>query len=212
MSRRFFVTQGSSTEGDAALLVNASNTNCNLGSGVSGAIRAACGPRYQEHIHTVLEDVHGGPMVPAQVLITNAGSHPTASYVAHVAVMDYRHGFTASSYPDEDRIRACCDNLWSAIEALGRPELTVAMVALGSGTGRLGVRRSNEIACQTLRRHLLAHDSSNIGDVTFYGYTLPEYVVTLEVVSSCFTVPKDSIPAEVREHLARLKGQQSPQS
>lgn len=205
MSRRFVITRGSLTDGDAMLLVNASNTNCNLGSGVSGAIRAACGPGYQEHIHQVLEDAYGGPMEPGQVLVTNAGSHPTARYVAHVAVMDYRHGFDGWSFPDEARIRACCQNLWPAIEELSQPAVSVAMVALGAGTGRLGVRTPTETACQTLRDHLLAKPSSHVGDVTFYGYTLPEYLVVVEVVSSFFTVPEDSIPAEVRDHLKRMQ-------
>jgi O-acetyl-ADP-ribose deacetylase (regulator of RNase III) len=43
--RRVLVTQGSLTEGTETLLVNASNTNARLGSGVSGAIGAACDSR-----------------------------------------------------------------------------------------------------------------------------------------------------------------------
>jgi len=191
------VKHGSLTEGTEQLLVDASNTNVALGSGVSGAIGAACGAGYQEHITAEMTRVYGGPMQPGQVLITNAGTHPTARYVAHVAVMDYREGFTASSYPTLELIDTCCENLWTAVESLGAP--SVAMVALGTGTGMLGVRDSTEVACHSLKRH------PAVRDVTFYGYQLHEYVVILEVVLSFFEVPDDTIPPEVKAFLRRTR-------
>ena len=68
----FLVVHGSLTDGAETVLVNASNTNCELGSGVSGAIRRACGLGYQEHImaalagfaiHNALIEIDG-PEVP----------------------------------------------------------------------------------------------------------------------------------------------------
>ena len=120
-------------------------------------------------------------MQPGQVLITDAGAHPTARWVAHVAVMDYRQGFTAASYPTPELVERACKALWQAIEAIGEKSLSVAMVALGAGTGNLGLRRSMEIACTTLAEHLSTRPEGAIGDVTFYGYELHEFLVTLEV-------------------------------
>jgi O-acetyl-ADP-ribose deacetylase (regulator of RNase III) len=192
------VIEGDLTQGRERLLVNASNTNGLLGTGVSGAIRRACGPGFQKKVAAALVERFGGPMQPGQVLVTDAGAHPTARWIAHVAVMDYRDGFTADSYPSPELVEHACVNLWEALEAIGERELSVAMVALGAGTGNLGVRRSVEIACRTLAEHLVAHPTSAIGDVTFYGYELHEFVVTLEVVREWFEVPLECIPEELR--------------
>jgi O-acetyl-ADP-ribose deacetylase (regulator of RNase III) len=190
---RIAVVQGSLTEGDETLLVNASNTNVALGSGVSGAIRVACGPGYQDHITRELATAYGGPMTPGQVLITDAGTHPRARWVAHVAVMDYREGFTGTSFPTLDVIRACCTNLLRAIEELPEP-VTVAMVALGAGTGQLGVREPTRIACEALRDH----PGSKILGCTFYGFQLFEYAAVADVVCQAFPDVLESIPADVR--------------
>lgn len=195
--RTFRVASGSLTDGDQTLLVNASNTNANLGTGVSGAIRAACGLGYQARIHAELQRRFDGPMEPGQVYITDAGGHATARFVAHVAVMDYRDGFTGASYPDLSRIEQCCKNLWREIETLAET-VSVAMVALGAGTGNLGVRRPTEVACRTLAAHLEARDDTRIGDVVFYGYTLPEFIATIDVVRGFFELPEGSIPEDVR--------------
>src|SRR5206468_3941367 len=133
------VRQGSLTDGDETVLVNASNTNGQLGTGVSAAIRAACGNGFQEKIVAALQARFGGPMEPGEVLVTDAGTHPRARHVAHVAVMDYREGFTGSSYPAVELIRGACVKLWRTLEAVDGGPHSVAMVALGAGTGGLGV-------------------------------------------------------------------------
>jgi O-acetyl-ADP-ribose deacetylase (regulator of RNase III) len=112
--------------------------------------------------------------------------------------MDYRQGFTAQSYPEEATVERGCRALWDRLEALGEQGSSVAMVALGAGTGNLGLRRSVEIACRTLREHLARTPVSALGAVTFFGYTLPEFLVTLEVVREHFEVPEDCIPDELR--------------
>ncbi len=188
------VAQGSLTEGNETLLVNASNTNVLLGSGVSGAIRRACGPEYQEHIARALRETYGGPMEPGQVLVTDAGAHATARWVVHAAVMDYREGFRGTSFPTLDTIRHCCTNIVQAIDALPEP-VTVAWVALGAGTGQLGVREPTRIACETL----LAHPTPRILGVTFYGFDLLEYAAVADVVSRSFPDVLETIEPEVRK-------------
>lgn len=204
MDRKYLVKQGSLTDGDELVLVNAANTNVALGSGVSGAIRGACGPGYQDRIFEQLNARYGGPMEPGHVLVTDAGAHPTARYVAHVAVMDYRQGFNSSSYPDPARIEACCRNLWTALEAIeDEATLSVAMVGLGAGTGNLGARIPTELACRTLQEHLERQPQSRIERVVYYGFQLFEYMAMLEVVSSFFEVPPETVPQEARKYLQR---------
>jgi O-acetyl-ADP-ribose deacetylase (regulator of RNase III) len=189
------LTQGSLTDGDESVLVNASNTNAKLGTGVSAAIRAACGTGYQAQVFAALEQKFGGPMEPGQVLFTDAGAHPRAKWVAHLAVMDYRNGFLAISYPTLEVIRAGLTRLWSGLEALPGPH-SVAMVALGGGTGNLGVIEPTKLAARTLKAHLAAHPGSAIERVAFYGYELPEYVAMAQVLSAEF--PGLALPPEVR--------------
>lgn len=181
---RIRVVRGSLTDGDESVLVNASNTNVALGSGVSAAIRAACGPGYQEHIQRALEETFGRAMEPGEVLVTDAGAHPRARWVAHVAVMDYREG-AASPSPTVATIEAGCRRLWEAVEALGE-ESTVAMVALGAGVGGLGVREPTRVACETLRAHLAATPGSVLRGVTFFGWSEADEATIAEVVRSAF--------------------------
>ena len=122
--------RGSLTDGHESVLVNASNTNCKLGTGVSGALSRSCGPRFQEQISLELTRKYGGPMKPGQVLVTHAGKHPRARWVAHVAVMDYREGFSGASFPSQGTIRTGCESLWDAVGTIvGTGPLSVAVVA-----------------------------------------------------------------------------------
>jgi O-acetyl-ADP-ribose deacetylase (regulator of RNase III) len=179
------VVQGSLTDGGELVLVNASNTGVSLGSGVSAAIRAACGPGYQEHIHEELRRHKGGPMEPGDVLLTDAGDHPTAAFVAHVAVMDYRSGARETS-PTEQRIQSACERLWRLVDELDtKSPRSVAMVALGAGVGGLGVVTPTRIACQSLKVHTDA-GGSKIAGVTFYGWSDAEYRAIADEVCAVF--------------------------
>jgi O-acetyl-ADP-ribose deacetylase (regulator of RNase III) len=180
------VCRGSLTDGDETVLVNASNTGVMLGSGVSAAIARACGPGYQERIREALTKKFGDSMEPGDVLITDAGSHPRARYVAHVAVMDYRPGRTGNAAPSLDTIRRGCVGLWSECETLPDARVLVAMVALGAGVGGLGVRGPTECACETLEAHLRAVRASRIARVAFYGYLPLEQLNIAQVVCAHF--------------------------
>ncbi|MHB8874834.1 MAG: macro domain-containing protein [Myxococcaceae bacterium] len=205
MATDIALAQGSLTEGNELLLVNASNTNAVLGSGVSGAIRAACGRGYQEHIQEELQRQFAGPMNPGEVMLTDAGAHPRAKYVAHVAVMDYREGFSGGSYPTLDVFRTGCERLWDLAEGLtSESRVSVAMVALGAGTGNLGVREPTRVACETLKAHLALHSESRIARVVFYGYSLPELLVIAQAVCKQFPGAEASLPVELRAALASM--------
>jgi O-acetyl-ADP-ribose deacetylase (regulator of RNase III) len=198
------VVQGSLTDGNERVLVNASNTNVMLGSGVSGAIRRACGPEFQQYVFDELARVKKGPMFPGDVLLTNAGTHPTAKSIAHVAVMDYREGFRGDSAPDLGRIRLGCERLWDALETLPDPELSVAMVALGAGAGGLGVRETVKVSAETLKAHCAVFKQTKLGRVRFYGYATPEYVAMCAELLVHFPELEKIVPADVLAMARRL--------
>jgi O-acetyl-ADP-ribose deacetylase (regulator of RNase III) len=198
------VAQGSLTDGDELVLINASNTNAMLGSGVSGAIRRACGPDFQQHLFDELKRQKNGPMFPGDVMVTDAGTHPTAKWIAHVAVMDYRDGFRGESAPDLGRVRLACERLWDALEALNEPKLSVAMVALGAGAGGLGLRDTVKVSAQTLQAHLALHRASRLERVRFYGFATPEYVAMCAELLVHFPEVEKTIPGDVLALAKRL--------
>lgn len=203
---RLTLRQGSLTDGDESVLVNASNTNARLGSGVSAAIRQACGAGYQTFLDAELARQFGGPMAPGEVMVTHAGTHPRAKFVVHVAVMDYRDGFGGNSFPTLDTVRAGCERLWRAVEQLpGSEPHSVAMVALGAGTGGLGVTGPTRLAAATLSTHLEQTSGSRIERVTFYGYQLVEYLAMAHVLVQAFPALKDDLPPDVLASLAQAR-------
>ncbi len=200
------IARGSLTDGAERVLVNASNTELRLGTGVSGAIRAACGPGFQERLYA-LRAQRGGSLAPGEVVVTDAGAHPTARHIAHVAVMDYRPGTTGPAHPTLDLIRTACERLWDALEGLSdEPELSVAMVALGAGTGGLGLVDTTKVSCETLKAHLAIHANTRISRVVFYGYALHEYLATAGEVVRHFPEVAQGLPEDVRQHLASVAG------
>lgn len=208
MAPRVELRQGSLTDGDELVLVNASNTNAQLGSGVSAAIRAACGAGFQKHIADELKRQKGGPMTPGDLFITGAGEHPRARYVAHVAVMDYRYDMGAASYPTADRIRTACERLWEAIELLPADGmLSVAMVALGAGTGSLGVREPTRIAAETLKAHFAIFPKPRIDRVRFYGYQPVEHLAMAAELSKHYPEALAELTPEQRAHVEALAQQ-----
>lgn len=179
------VRQGSVTDADVDVLVNASNTLGRLGSGVSNAIRVACGAGFQESILRALRP-RGGALAPGEALLTHAGTHPRAKFVVHVAVMDYREG-ARQVFPDEARIRKGSDRVWRIVEdELPPGAYSIGMVALGAGTGGLGERLPTSITCASLQAHLAARATTKLARVVFHGYTPPEYANVRDVVRAAF--------------------------
>lgn len=194
----FLVRQSSITEATEELLVHGGNTAGQL----TGALRATCGHGYQNQVYSALARTYGGPMPQGSVLITDAGRHPRARHVAHVAVVDYSP-LGAASCPTLGAVRRCCANLWSAIEALPETRISVAMVQLGVGLG-IGVRQATEAVCSTLKSHRERRDHSVIEGVTLYAAELAHYLAAVETASRYFEQPAESLPAGVRQYLAEV--------
>jgi O-acetyl-ADP-ribose deacetylase len=103
-------------------------------------------------------------------------------------VMDYREGFHGGSFPSLDTIRTGCEHLWDSIHLAASGPVSVAMVALGSGTGSLGLVDSVRIACETLKAHHAILKDSRVQKVVFYGYQLHEYVAMRGEVARHFAL------------------------
>jgi len=202
MAPKIEFVQGSLTDGSEAVLVNASNTGATLGSGVSGAIRRACGPAFQGQVHEALQAKFKGPMEPGDVLVTHAGAHPRAKWVAHVAIMDYRHGMGPQSFPTLETVKKGCERLWEALESIpGGDKLSVAMVALGAGTGDLGVAGPTRLAAETLKSHAAAFPTSRIERVRFYGYLDHELWPMAEALVKVFPEVHAALPKDLQRRI-----------
>ncbi len=119
-------------------IVNASNPHVALGSGVSGAIAAACGPGFQRVVRTAWEDEFDEPLTPDDCLVTGAGSATSFRWVLHVPSVDYtkRDPETGGS-TGPDRIRRC---VRAALAEARHVEglRSLAFPLLGAGHGGLG--------------------------------------------------------------------------
>lgn len=129
----------------AQAIVNASNPHIGLGSGVSGAIREACGgPVFQRQVRVRWEEDFDQPLEADDCLVTGAGTAAWLRWVLHVAAVDYKH-------PDPEtggatgpkRIRQCFQAaLWEARDLAKDHNLGGSLILgtplLGSGHGGLG--------------------------------------------------------------------------
>ena len=148
----------------AHALLNAANPDLGLGSGVSGALREACGgAAYQRQVRERLEEEFGEPLGAGDCLVTGAGTATGFRWVLHVASVDYRRadpetgGVTGPS-----RIRACFRAALTEAVVLAREhglsgQFILATPLLGAGHGGLGGIASLDVMMGALAAHL--HDS-----------------------------------------------------
>jgi O-acetyl-ADP-ribose deacetylase (regulator of RNase III) len=157
---RIRVEEGDLTGVQADAIVNASNTELWLGSGVAGAIRARGGPRIQEEC-----DQHG-PIPLGEVALTGGGSLP-ARHVIHAAAMEL-----GGSVSEEVLRRVTRRALELAAERKFR---SIAFPAVGTGVGGFPLARCAEIMIEEVERHLQGETS--IEDVRFVLFGEPAFRV-----------------------------------
>ncbi|MBX3129334.1 MAG: macro domain-containing protein [Polyangiaceae bacterium] len=93
----------------AHAVVNASNPSVALGSGVSGALREACGgTAFQQELRDRLEEDFDAELEPDECLVTSAGTSTAFRWVLHVPAVDYRKRDPETGGPSGPRrVRAC---------------------------------------------------------------------------------------------------------
>lgn len=130
--------KGDITEADVDAVVNAANTQLQLGAGVAGAIRRKGGPTIQEECDRI------GPIELGEAAITGGG-RLRARFVIHAAGMHLGGGVSASSCEAAAR-----NSLRRAEEKKLR---SIAFPAIGTGVGGLDMARCAEIMLRVVREH-----------------------------------------------------------
>ena len=135
-SLQVVVQIGDITTAQADAIVNASNTRLVLGGGVSGAIARVAGTGLQT------EMAAAAPIKPGEVVVTGAHASPSTRLILHAA--------TASGGPAV--IGRAMKGIFEQIETLNLS--SVAIPALGTGTGGLSMVRCAEVIRGELQAHL----------------------------------------------------------
>lgn len=136
---RIRVVVGDVTDQAVDAIVNAANTDLELGAGVAGAIRRKGGPSIQEACRKL------APVALGAAVVTEAGRLP-ARYVIHAASM------SATALTTERSLRDSVRN--SLARCLEHGIQTVAFPAIGTGVAGFPMDRCAEIMVAEAREHL----------------------------------------------------------
>lgn len=156
----------------AHAIVNAGNAEVALGSGVSGAIKIACGgSAYQEYVRERLEEDVGRPLEADECLVTGPGVATVFRWVLHVASVDYRRPDPVTTRPSSPaRIRQCTEAFLEAGEDLARKhdlagQFVVGAPLLGAHHGGQGETASLDMMMLVVARY--ARPDAVIAEVRF---------------------------------------------
>ena len=168
------IRQGDITEQpDIGAIVNAANTDLQLGAGVAGAIRRKGGAIIDE------EGQRQAPIRLGEAAVTTAGTLPN-KYVIHAAAMGYRpeddlvpkKPGTASS---AEIIRAATLNSLRRAEELQLR--SIAFPALATGVARFPVEECAEVMITAARDYAAEHPASSIELAVFVLFSASDYEV-----------------------------------
>jgi O-acetyl-ADP-ribose deacetylase (regulator of RNase III) len=141
---RINLQQGDITDAEVDAVVNAANTELQLGAGVAGAIRRQGGPAIQQEC-----DAHG-PVPLGEAALTRGGNLK-APYVIHAASM-HLGGFT-----NEQSLREATVN--SLKRATEKQLTSIAFPAIGTGIAGFPLDRCAQIMLNEVRQHLSGQTS-----------------------------------------------------
>jgi O-acetyl-ADP-ribose deacetylase (regulator of RNase III) len=136
---KVLLQQGDITDTDVDAVVNAANTDLQLGAGVAGAIRRRGGPTIQQECDAI------GPVPLGEAAITGGGQLK-ARHVIHAASM-HLGGRTS-----EDSLRAATIN--SLNRATEKQLSSLAFPAIGTGIAGFSLARCAQVMLEEVRAHL----------------------------------------------------------
>jgi O-acetyl-ADP-ribose deacetylase (regulator of RNase III) len=186
---RVKVIEGSIVQPDlgAHAVVNASNPEVGLGSGVSGAIAKACGGvTFQRQVREARdEQLDGDPLEPDDCLVTEAGTATHLRWVLHVASVDYRRRDPETGgHTGPTRVRRCVAAALAAAAELARQHdligsFALAMPLLGAGHGGLGAARAAGAIFDEIRGFVAgsAADAAAIGTLILVAHNAGDAAV-----------------------------------
>ena len=148
---KFQVIQGDITERRADALVNAANTDLQMGGGVAGALHEAAGGAIQR------EADQKAP-IPLGGAVETDAHDLDAEYVVHAATMELGGGAS------EESIRDATRNALALADELGCE--SVVLSALGCGIAGVDL----ETGAPYIFEEILAFDPQGLEDVRVIGY------------------------------------------
>jgi O-acetyl-ADP-ribose deacetylase (regulator of RNase III) len=154
---KIILLQGDITEADVDAVVNAANTQLQLGAGVAGAIRRKGGPTIQQECDAI------GPISLGEAAITGGGQLK-ARYVIHAASM-HLGGLTS-----ESSLRDATKN--SLTRAEEKQLASIALPAIGTGIAGFPLTRCAQVMLEEVRKHLL-HGPTSLQQVLFVLFDAP---------------------------------------
>jgi O-acetyl-ADP-ribose deacetylase (regulator of RNase III) len=185
----------------AHAIVNACNPELGLGSGVSGAIREACGgASYQREVRERLEEELGEPLQPGDCLVTGPGACSAFRWVLHVPSVDYRRADAQTGGPTGPaRVRDCFRSALSESILLARTHalsgrFVLATPLLGAGHGGLGPVVALDVMMGALQEHLRespAEDREELARIVFAVLT-PQDARLVALAADKHGLPFDS--------------------
>jgi len=166
---RISLRQGDVTDADVDAVVNAANTQLQLGAGVAGAIRRKGGPTIQQECDAI------GPVPLGEAALTRGGQLK-APYVIHAASM-HLGGLTS----EESLCAATVNSLKRAAE---KQLTSIAFPAIGTGIAGFPVDRCAAIMLDEVRKHLGGQTSlQHVSFVLFDTSALQIFQNTLAIMS-----------------------------
>ncbi|MGE0679753.1 MAG: macro domain-containing protein [Candidatus Binatia bacterium] len=148
--------QGDITDADVDAVVNAANTQLQLGAGVAGAIRRKGGPTIQQECDVA------GPISLGEAAMTGGGQLK-ARYVIHAASMQLG-GLTS-----EGSLR---DSTSNSLKRAEEKQLTsIAFPAIGTGIAGFPLSRCAQVMLEEIRTHL--NGSTSLQQVLFVLFDAP---------------------------------------
>lgn len=144
LEERIVLEQGDLTAADVDAVVNAANSDLQLGGGVAGAIRRKGGPEIQKECDRI------GPIPLGEAAVTTGGQLK-ARYVIHAASM--RLGGRTSA----ESLRTATRN--SLARASEKGIKSIAFPAVGTGIAGFPIAECARIMLEEVVRHLKAKTS-----------------------------------------------------
>lgn len=157
------VLQGDIVSADAEAIVNASNVRLELGAGVSGAIKKAVA-----HPDALQAEMHArAPIAPGEVVATSAHGLGRVRLILHAATASGGEPAVSRAYRD-------------VLELAARMNLTtVAVPALGSGTGGVAPARSAALLRAALESRPSFGSLTRLACVLYDGETADAFALAL---------------------------------
>ncbi|WP_457563434.1 macro domain-containing protein [Caminibacter pacificus] len=149
------------SEKSADFIVNPSNTELILGSGVSGAFRRVCGSALQNEMRKL------APIKQGEVAVTDCPGHPEYKKALHVAIMDYTSN---NPSPTLEVIKKSLQNIEKIIK--NHTPCKIVLPLMGVGVGGLDKEEVIKIYKEFF--------SKNVDfdcEVVIYGYKDEDYAL-----------------------------------